>query len=78
MRVNKMLNIDRFGALQKVVYYFVCKTVCGRNYGRCGHELENCDRIAQVDREMAAVVLNLKSPIIKEVAVLTNGFNEDN
>lgn len=78
MRINKALNIDRFEALQNVVYYFICKSICGRDYRNCGRERQNCDRIAQADRHMQEVVSDLNNSIIKEVAILTNGFHEDN
>ena len=78
MRINKTLNIDRFAALQHVIYHFLCQNVCGRPYERCGQDRQNCERIAKVDREMGIITTDLKNPMIKEVAVLTNGFHEDN
>jgi len=78
MRIPKVLNIDRFAALQQVVYHFVCMAVCGQNYHNCRQDRENCERIARVNAQMNEVMTNLDSPIIKEVAILTNGFHEDN
>jgi len=79
MRIAKELEgIDRFQMLKKVLHYFTCKIKCGRVYGKCEQNLATCQRIIQAENELASVIMDLKNPIIKEVAILTNGIHEDN
>ena len=73
MRVPKEMQINRYDALVKVIRFFVCKARCGND---CGNA--TCDYIARMYDGLNDVKIKPAHNIRKEVAVLTNGFHEDN
>ena len=73
MRVPKELQINRHEALVKVLRFFVCQS-------RCGHDCGNntCEYIDRMNNGLNDIKIKPAHSIRKEVAVLTNGFHEDN